>query len=105
MAAIVPPAGIADCDAAIQLDADDALAHVDRGAAFAGNGKFDEALADLDEAIRLDPELSEAYSQRAELRQERGDADGAAQDLALAAKFAAPVARSAAADANGNERR
>lgn len=52
---------VADCDAAILLDEERAVAFIHRGSAERLLESFDEALASLTEAIRLDPSSAEAY--------------------------------------------
>jgi tetratricopeptide (TPR) repeat protein len=55
---------LADLDAAIRLDPNDAGAHVNRGLTYAALGRHAEALADYDAAIRLDPNHAQAHYRR-----------------------------------------
>ena len=71
---------IADCDAAIRLDARHAPAYGFRGIAYCGKGDRDRGLSDFDPAIRLDPTIKEPWNNRADVWNSRGESDRAIAD-------------------------
>ncbi len=71
---------LADCNEALKLDPDLALAFSRRGRAWAGKGELDKAIADFDAALRLDPKDAHAYTHRARAHNERGDYELAVKD-------------------------
>jgi len=54
-----------DCDHAISLKPDFAMAWYNRGGAHGGMGRYDLAIADFGNAIRLMPDYADAYRYRA----------------------------------------
>jgi len=89
---------IADFDAAIRLDADDAEAHRQRARLFLEKHDLDRAAADLDATIRLDPGRAFDHYVRGVIRYDRytyaspwieqSDLDGAIADLSEAIRLA-----------------
>jgi tetratricopeptide (TPR) repeat protein len=71
---------IIDCDAALALDENCAMAYDRRGQALTAKGRIDEALADADRAIALTPDYASAYSHRARTWLEKGDLEKALAD-------------------------
>ena len=53
-----------DLNNAIKLKPDDAIAHSNRGVAYANRGQYQRAIEEYNEAIRLQPDLAEIYSNR-----------------------------------------
>lgn len=66
---------IADCDEALRLDPQCAMAFDRRAQALTGKGKLDEALADFEKAIKLTPQYASTYSHRARAWLRKGDLD------------------------------
>ncbi len=58
-------AAVADCSAAIRLKPDDARFWLDRGLAWARQGRYDKSIPDYTEAIRLKADYVLAYNNRA----------------------------------------
>ena len=56
---------IEECNKAIELDPNYALAYFNRGAAYINKGQYDLAIADCNKAIELDPNNAKAYANRA----------------------------------------
>ena len=71
---------IDDCNKAILIDPDFALAYVNRAAARLASGAYDEGIADCNKALELDPELPLAYTNRASAHLAKGSCDEAIQD-------------------------
>ena len=78
---------IADLDAAIGLDPNDAGAFMTRGNAFDEKADFDRAIADYNEAIRLSPNYAAAYFNRGLAFRRKGDFDHAIADYDQAIKL------------------
>ncbi|WP_432840933.1 tetratricopeptide repeat protein [Dactylosporangium sp. CA-092794] len=74
-------AALADLDAVIAEDPDNAEYYVDRGALHRAAGRPAAAVADYGTAIRLGPHLAEAYYNRALTARSLGDLAGARADL------------------------
>jgi lipoprotein NlpI len=70
-----------------QADRTRAVAHYNRGNAFAAKGDQDAAIADYDAAIKLNPKDSRAYNNRGTVYRDKGDADRAMADFAEAVKI------------------
>jgi len=96
---------------AIQLNPNDALAFIGRGAAFGFKGEYDHAIRDLEQAIRLDPRDPEAFNNRAFVHFRSGKFESAIADYDMAlslnpksaeALFGRGTARLKIADAAGN---
>lgn len=101
-----PDAGIADCDAALKLDADCALAWCNRGWAHAARLDYAAAIDDYAQAIRIDPKLAAAFAWRGRARQRLGQTKLAIEDFDLALKllpndFATQNRRSLASPGDG----
>jgi tetratricopeptide (TPR) repeat protein len=77
-------AAIADCGAAIRLDARCAPAYSLRGRSYVETRTFELALADLNVAIQIDPKLAGAYCSRAQAWAELGQNDKALADYSRA---------------------
>ena len=58
----------ADCDTAIRLLPDFALAYEGRAAARSGLGRFSDAIKDYDAAIKLKPDYDLFYNNRATVK-------------------------------------
>lgn len=71
---------IADCDEALKLDADSAMAFDRRAQALAGKGRIDEALADFENAISRTPNYGSTYSYRARVWLAKGEFEKALAD-------------------------
>ncbi|MBX3026797.1 tetratricopeptide repeat protein [bacterium] len=65
---------------ALALDAENAIAHVNRGTAWEAKGDLDRAAADYAAAIDRDPRYADAYFGRGNVQRTRGDLDGAFAD-------------------------
>jgi S1-C subfamily serine protease len=85
---------LADCDAALRLDAKSAAAHAQRALVRHLRGESDQALADCAAALRLDPGHAPAHCHRAAVLIRAGKLDEAAAACAAALRS---DARSAAA--------
>ena len=76
---------IRSCSALIQSSRETrhyrAVAHNDRGIAYATKGDLDRAIADFNEAIRLDPKDAIVYRNRGKAYDAKGDHDRAIADL------------------------
>jgi tetratricopeptide (TPR) repeat protein len=70
---------LADCDAALGLEQNDAL-FANRGRVYAEAGQFDRAVADFDAAVRLNPGEGSYYVDRAGAYRGMGDVRRAAAD-------------------------
>jgi len=57
-------ASISDYTTAIKLDPSDAVAYVNRGAAYKALGEYNAAIDDYRSALRLDPDMASAYYNR-----------------------------------------
>lgn len=64
---------MADYDAAIRLDPQNADAFYNRGVEYRNKGDYDRAIADFDEVIRLDPQDARAFMNRAFAFSAKGD--------------------------------
>lgn len=71
---------IRDCDEAIRIDPNYALAYVHRGFALAAKGDYDKAVQDYDSALRLNPRESFAYNGRGLAFFEKREFDKAIED-------------------------
>jgi Flp pilus assembly protein TadD len=78
---------ISDCNKAIELNPNYALAYNNRGAAKVNLADFQGAIADLSKAIELDPKYAEAYSFRGAAKSELKDKYGACFDWSKAGEF------------------
>jgi tetratricopeptide (TPR) repeat protein len=77
---------IKDAEAGLSLHAKLPVAHLNRGAALIGLGRYAEAQAELDQAISQRVELMQlAYFDRGLARESQGDVQGAYQDYKQAA--------------------
>ncbi|MFE6871283.1 tetratricopeptide repeat protein [Kitasatospora sp. NPDC057692] len=76
-----PVRALADLDAVIAQDPQNAEYYVDRAALYRATGRPDEAIADYGTAIRLGPHLPEAYVNRAETHTDLGRPEAALADL------------------------
>ena len=72
---------IAELNKAIQLDPENAQAYKDRGNAYYGAKKYDEALADWNKAVELDENFHQAINNRGMIYRERGQVDEALKNL------------------------
>lgn len=77
-------AAVIDCTAALEIQADDPEILNNRGVAYLGARKLDEAQADFDAAIALRPEYPEAYANRGRVHIDREDFSVAIEDLTRA---------------------
>lgn len=77
---------IDDCDEALRLDPQCAMAFDRRAQALTGKGKLDEALADFEKAIKLTPQYASTYSHRARAWLRKGDLDRTLADCDEALK-------------------
>src|SRR3989338_8184593 len=64
---------IADCDKALKLNPNDAIAYNNRGYAKDKLGDYKGAIKDYDKAIELNPKLAEAYYNRSYSKNNLGD--------------------------------
>ena len=71
---------IADCNEAIRLDPECAIAFYYRGLAHRAKGDLDHAISDYNEAIRLNPKDAAAYAGRGRAYRAKGDLDRAIAD-------------------------
>ena len=71
---------IAECDAAVLNNPDDAKAYVERGGAYLNKREYDRAIEDYTSAIRLAPDDAEAYTSRGNVYLSRKDYDQAIAD-------------------------
>lgn len=78
-----PPAPVV----APELAPDPAQAYLDRGAWYADQAQYPQAIADLDRAIGIQPALAEAYIRRGEARYEIGDYRSSITDFTAAIDF------------------
>jgi tetratricopeptide (TPR) repeat protein len=69
-----------DCNEAIRLKPDDAVAFFNRSVARLAKGDTEGALQDCNEAIRLKPDDAVAFFNRSVARLAKGDTEGALQD-------------------------
>ncbi|MFF2659025.1 tetratricopeptide repeat protein [Kitasatospora sp. NPDC058032] len=76
-----PDRALADLDAVIAQDPQNAEYYVDRAALHRATGRPDDAIADYGTAIRLGPHLPEAYYNRAETHTDLGRTQAALADL------------------------
>jgi hypothetical protein len=65
---------------ALRLDPGNAVAHVNRGAAYESSGNLERAAADYAAAIQRNPAYADAYFGRGNVRRVQGDLDGAFAD-------------------------
>ena len=63
-----------------------AVAHYNRGNAYAAKGDQDAAIADYDEVIRLDPKNASAYNNRGSAKNDKGESEAALADFNAAIK-------------------
>src|SRR5215218_3923997 len=63
-----------------------AVAHYNRGNAYAAKGDQDAAIADYDEVIRLHPKNASAYNNRGSAKSDKGDSEAALADFNAAIK-------------------
>ncbi|HUY89642.1 MAG TPA: tetratricopeptide repeat protein [Pirellulales bacterium] len=80
-------AAIADCNEAIRLRPDEALAYVSRGVSLFKQGKQPEAIRDLEAAVRLEPKLGELRAKLGEAIAILGDYPQAIQHFTQAIKL------------------
>ncbi len=79
--------GIADADAAIRLDPNDAAAFNNRGNGYSEKEEYDRAISDFTEAIRIDPTYVLAFKNRGSVYQQQGDLDPAIADYSEAVRL------------------
>ena len=72
---------LSDCNQAIQLDPNNAMAYANRCAAHINKVEVDEALSDCNQAIQLDPKNAAAFHNRAAGYSAKGNYDRAIADL------------------------
>ena len=77
---------IADFDAAIKLDPNDADSYLQRGLAYVGNRQPQLAMNDFDRALAIKPDLTKALLTRGRLRLTRRDDTGAREDFDAAVR-------------------
>jgi tetratricopeptide (TPR) repeat protein/transglutaminase-like putative cysteine protease len=78
---------LAECNAALALDAKNADAFYYRGLAYSGKADTDRAIADYDEAIRLKPDFAAAYDDRGNAYDAKKDSAHAIADYGQAIKL------------------
>jgi len=71
----------------IRLEPNNAIAYVNRGAAFEAQGDLDAAAADYQAAIDINRNYADAYFGRGNVRRSRGDLDGAMADFDLTTRL------------------
>jgi tetratricopeptide (TPR) repeat protein len=69
------------------IDANDAVAHYNRGNAYTDQGKFDEAIGNFNEAIQLDPNYAAAYNDRGVVYCQQRKFDKAISDFSNAIRL------------------
>src|SRR5512143_314123 len=79
-----PDRAIADNDAAILSDPQNALAYFRRGNAWYEKKDYDRAIADYDASIRIEPGRASVFANRGAAKRRSGDLDGAIADYARA---------------------
>ncbi len=76
---------ITGCTALIKSDSSNsqilAIAHNNRGNAYAGKGEYDLAIQDYDESIKLNPNYAKPFNNRGVAYQKKGDYDQAIKDF------------------------
>jgi tetratricopeptide (TPR) repeat protein len=82
-----PDRGIADADAAIRLDPNDAAAFNNRGNGYRMKEEYDRAITDYTQAIRADPTYAFAFKNRGSVYQHQGDLDRAIADYSEAVRL------------------
>jgi len=78
---------IAQCTRALDINAADAVAHHERGSAYAFQTRYDEAVADYSAALKIDPQLSRTWRSRASAHYFLGKYDRAVEDCTVAIKL------------------
>jgi tetratricopeptide (TPR) repeat protein len=76
-----------DCDAAIRLDPDYAMAYNSRGVAWYEKGNCEKAISDYNQAIRLDPNNADAHYNRGLAGHKVGNYDNAISDYDAAIRL------------------
>jgi lipoprotein NlpI len=82
-----PDGAVADFDAAIRLNPNDAMTFSNRAYAYQVMGEYGRAIPDLDRAIRLEPFNSATYLNRGVARLYLGRANAAIEDFATAVQL------------------
>ena len=80
---------IADCDAALGMQPDNANALFVRGAAYQGLAAYSEAIRDFTKVLKLDPKRVDAQFSRGAARFSSGQYEGAVEDLSRAIEHGA----------------
>lgn len=80
-------AAIAACDALIARNADDAMAHLDRGYGKLAGGDAEGASADAERSIQFRPDWADGYALRGKARWDLRNNDGAYADLSRAVEL------------------
>lgn len=83
---------IADYDAAIRLDPNDACALYNRGLAWSDKDDNDRAIADFSATVRLSPRDARELYALGMAKRQRGDVAGSAADIAAAKAIKADIA-------------
>jgi tetratricopeptide (TPR) repeat protein len=84
-AAVRDPRAIADFDAVIRIDPQQARAYYERGRIYANiEGYLGRAILDFDQALAVDPNYTDPRLYRAGIRRRTGDYDGAIADFTAA---------------------
>jgi tetratricopeptide (TPR) repeat protein len=63
---------IENCEKAIQIDPNTALAYVNRGGAYLLKGDSDRAIADLEVAVKLEPDNEDFRERLAKVKEAKG---------------------------------
>jgi Flp pilus assembly protein TadD len=78
---------ISDCNEAMRIDPNNAIAYNNRGYAYIYTNQYATGIADCTEAIRLNPNYPAAYSNRAYAYQQIGETEKARADRAMTEKL------------------
>ncbi len=94
-------AAVEDCTAALMLDPNEMVAHLQRGRAHAGLEKWDKAVADFTAVVRLTPDSAVGYAHRGNAQLGRGKPEEAVKDYTSLIRLlpTSPVGYSARGDA------
>ena len=82
-----PDRAIADYDAAIKSDPQNAAAYFQRANAWLAKKDYDRAIADYDASLRIDPGRASSFVNRGTAKQRSGDFDGAIVDWTRAVEL------------------
>ena len=85
---------MADCNRALELDANFAVAYSNRGVVWFQKGELDSALSDFNKAIRIDPSYWAGFTGRGDVWRKKGELERALADFQQAIRISPRAARS-----------